>query len=256
MVRGAYFVPSMTYENAPFRTLNHDVIMKQPNTPYVTPVSPMTPNTDIPGEQEQDEEEKSTPALPHRHMETTAIGNHSGMRKYYENRFWAIKQKACREIAKAWVKTVHPKKQATNPYNGGKDAGALGLVKKSKEAHDLKKPKWWPVREEWWPEGEECLHVEPDHQPKWSRICLLLKIIEKCGDEDGPAPPENGEITRIKVSVAQLEASANEIRNTYLDDDGARLLDEIYIMKHKELKVLRGEIGKRKSLGIPDHHCR
>ena len=222
-----------------------------PNTIYKTPVSLKTPSSDDNGDDEETEEgeEDGMLALPGRTMRTTSIGDLNGLNKFYKNRFWVIKQKACREIAKAWVKTIHPKKQATNPYNGGREANKLCLNKKSQEAHELRKPKWWPNH-------PDCPHVEPDHQQRPGRIILLQTILKHCGDEDGPAPPEGGEIIRIKVSIAQLEASTNEIKAKHLGDDGAKLLDEIYTMKNKELQVLRGEIGKHQTQEVTEHCCR
>ncbi|KAI9807280.1 MAG: hypothetical protein M1833_000023 [Piccolia ochrophora] len=72
--------------------------------------------------------------------------------KFYYNVLDAIQQLNCRNVAKQWIKTIHPKKQATHPYNS-KD-GAV--------------PDWWP---------EDVRHKEPDHIYKIPRLKLLLQIL-------------------------------------------------------------------------------
>lgn len=65
---------------------------------------------------------------------------------FYEQRFKNCQQAACKLIAKAWIKTIEPKKQSTHPYTG----------------KDEKAPDWWPQP---WGEGQEnrVRHKEPDH---------------------------------------------------------------------------------------------
>ncbi len=77
------------------------------------------------------------------------IGDEEAVRRFYESRFMAMQQTACKEIAKAFVKIIAPKKQAKNPYTGGLDTA----------------PDWWP--EKCGPDGKkEMRHVEPDHLHK------------------------------------------------------------------------------------------
>jgi hypothetical protein len=65
---------------------------------------------------------------------------------FYESSFKNIQQTACKEIAKAFIRVICPKKQRNHPYTKGWDA----------------RPDWWP---EFTPE-EKARHIEPDHQLK------------------------------------------------------------------------------------------
>lgn len=68
--------------------------------------------------------------------------------KWFYDAFTAIQQVNCRVIAKEWIKTIHPKKQSTHPYNG-KDP-RTGV----KGDPDATRPHWWP---------KDVQHREPDH---------------------------------------------------------------------------------------------
>lgn len=69
-------------------------------------------------------------------------------RKWFYNAFRAVQQQACRTIAKEWIKTIHPKKQSTHPYNGkNPKTGEKGDPSSTK-------PPYWPVN---------VKHKEPDH---------------------------------------------------------------------------------------------
>jgi hypothetical protein len=78
------------------------------------------------------------------------IGNANAVLDFYHHRFKCLQQTACREIAKAFIKVIAPKKQATNPYMKRDDSA----------------PDWWPK-----PSGpgekDKVRHIEPDHQ--WKR---------------------------------------------------------------------------------------
>jgi hypothetical protein len=74
------------------------------------------------------------------------IGDAEAVERFYETRLKAVQQTACKELAKAFVKIIAPKKQARNPYTGGLDTA----------------PDWWPKR--CGPAGkDEVRHREPDH---------------------------------------------------------------------------------------------
>jgi hypothetical protein len=66
--------------------------------------------------------------------------------EFYDRGFKYNRQTACREIAKAFIKLIAPKKQTNNPYLKGD-----GIA-----------PDWWP--KPWGPgEKDKARHVEPDH---------------------------------------------------------------------------------------------
>lgn len=68
--------------------------------------------------------------------------------KWFSDAFRAVQQVSCRVIAKEWIKTIHPKKQSTHPYNGKNPrTGDRGDP-------ELTKPPYWP---------KDVIHKEPDH---------------------------------------------------------------------------------------------
>lgn len=71
-------------------------------------------------------------------MKSVRIGDEEAISSLYRTNLYLMQQLACRNIAKAWVKTTQPRKQSIYPYRGG--------------------PKTAPL---WWPENVP--HVEPDH---------------------------------------------------------------------------------------------
>jgi hypothetical protein len=89
---------------------------------------------------------------------TLEIGDEEAVSEFYDHRFKSVQQTACKEIAKAFVKLVAPKKQANNPYTGG----------------DSTLPDWWPGN--WGPgEKDKTRHVEPDHL--WKRgLCSVPSL--------------------------------------------------------------------------------
>ena len=68
--------------------------------------------------------------------------------KWFNDAFRAVQQVSCRIIAKEWIKTIHPKKQSTHPYNGKNPrTGERGDPSSTK-------PPYWP---------RDVIHKEPDH---------------------------------------------------------------------------------------------
>jgi len=86
--------------------------------------------------------------------QTIKISDGAALEKFYTTRFIQMQQIPCKVINKAWVKIVQPRKQAHNPYNGGKVASSAGQA----GCGHLTKPDWWP--------REGCRHREPDHIQK------------------------------------------------------------------------------------------
>jgi hypothetical protein len=67
--------------------------------------------------------------------------------------FKACLQRACKGIAKAWIKAVEPMKQSNHPYAGS----------------DEKAPDWWPKRDGL----DKIRHKEPDHLFKRGQSKLI-----------------------------------------------------------------------------------
>jgi len=70
--------------------------------------------------------------------------------QFYRNCFKHIQQRACRNLACAWIHAIHPRKSVECPYNGAKAArDAEELAGASGQAigvhgGELTRPKWWP----------------------------------------------------------------------------------------------------------------
>ena len=86
------------------------------------------------------------------------IGDKVAVDDAYVSAFESAQQIPCKQIAKAWIKAIEPKKQSRFPYNGGdyKDL-AIRLYGKKHQGF-ITTPGWWP------PAG--CPHTEPDHIKK------------------------------------------------------------------------------------------
>lgn len=67
---------------------------------------------------------------------------------WFADAFRAVQQLSCRAIAKEWIRTVHPTKQRTHPYNGKNPKS------KQWEGSDATRPPYWPI---------DVVHKEPDH---------------------------------------------------------------------------------------------
>ncbi|RPA87353.1 hypothetical protein BJ508DRAFT_410862 [Ascobolus immersus RN42] len=80
------------------------------------------------------------------------ISNTDDVTAYYETRLGQLQQTQCKEISKAWIRVVEPKKMARHPYKSAEKS----------------KPSWWPA---------DIRHKEPDHLRKPERIPLLVAIL-------------------------------------------------------------------------------
>lgn len=78
--------------------------------------------------------------------------------QWFRTAFLAIQQQACRLIAKEWIKTIHPKKQSTHPYNGN--------FPRNQQADPQK------TRPPYWPSG--LLHREPDHIDRDGKFEMII----------------------------------------------------------------------------------
>ena len=88
------------------------------------------------------------------------------VRPWYEKVFRSMRQVACKDIVKAWIRYCHPKKQTTHPYNGGKD---LEEIERSMNEHGYaghnSMPWYWPSDIGWKDKSVRvgARHREPDH---------------------------------------------------------------------------------------------
>lgn len=71
------------------------------------------------------------------------IGDTEKVISYYESALKRFQQLNCRNIAKAFIKAIEPRKQVKHPYNGGRSGDP-----------EMTKPGWWPPG---------VIHKEPDH---------------------------------------------------------------------------------------------
>lgn len=79
------------------------------------------------------------------------ISNTDDVTAYYETRLGQLQQTQCKEISKAWIRVVEPKKMARHPYKSAEKS----------------KPSWWPA---------EIRHKEPDHLRKPGEIALKIHL--------------------------------------------------------------------------------
>lgn len=102
---------------------------------------------------------EETPSCASVDMVGLEIGDTPKVLDYYERSLKHFQQLNCRQIAKAFIKFIEPRKQVKHPYNGGKPAPGAPPGKKGDP--EKTKPEWWPA---------EVVHKEPDHLRK-DRTC-------------------------------------------------------------------------------------
>lgn len=86
---------------------------------------------------------------------------------YYRLMFMELRQKGCNKLLVTWLRSAHPKKQASNPYNGGAGADRLPGYDKLNKGRDTV-PEYWLHQDDWRnPASTGCRHREPDHIKKW-----------------------------------------------------------------------------------------
>ncbi|KAL1839175.1 hypothetical protein VTJ49DRAFT_1794 [Mycothermus thermophilus] len=155
------------------------------------------------------------------------IGDSDAVLSFYEASFKNIQQTACKEIAKAFIKVICPKKQVAHPYTQG-----------------------WEKRPDWWPEptaDEKARHIEPDHQLKKERIYVLKHMLRLIVNPEDTRPES---IRRLgSITVAKLETAAMEALSAWFTDprkpQNARkrpLVKELFRVAKMEERYKRGEI--------------
>jgi len=93
--------------------------------------------------------EDSIPKIPVQSKRGIEIGDEEGVYAFYDQRLRFCQQTACKTIAKAWIKTVEPRKQSAHPYTRGIES----------------RPDWWPRTFVKFGTDVvyEMRHREPDH---------------------------------------------------------------------------------------------
>lgn len=153
------------------------------------------------------------------------IGNEEKIEAYYESAFRAFQQINCRQVAKAYIKIIEPRKQVKHPYNGGRGApGEKGDPEKTK-------PDWWPAG---------VIHREPDHLKKPERIRLLVHIFRKLGKTHG-------------ITADKLEEAGRDAQRQIKPRERLDILDEIYKVRRAEECYERGEAGRHIHIHIHIH---
>ncbi|KAK2732632.1 hypothetical protein FQN57_002593 [Myotisia sp. PD_48] len=142
------------------------------------------------------------------------IDDEKEVNRFYKKSFEAFQQKNCRQIAKAYIKMIEPRKQVKHPYNGRWGGpGEKGDPEKTK-------PNWWPAG---------VVHREPDHLKKPERIRLLIHIFRKL--------LESHDITADK-----LEEAGQDTLRQIKPRERLGIMDEIYRVRRIEESYERGEI--------------
>lgn len=172
--------------------------------------------------------EDDEPSMPTSNRTPLMIGDSDAVWNFYEQRFKACQQTACKLIAKAWVKAVEPKKQSTHPYTGS----------------DEKAPEWWP--KPWGPtKDDKVRHKEPDHLYKRERVHLLAHILRLVVE---PNEKQHPDIRKLNLNVAKLEDATWEALSTFFMENKANALkrhhlNEIFKVATSEQKHRNDEIG-------------
>ncbi|QSS63931.1 hypothetical protein I7I51_00992 [Histoplasma capsulatum] len=135
------------------------------------------------------------------------IGDEDRVIAYYAEAFKAFQQLNCRQIAKAYIKAIEPRKQARHPYNGGKVAPG------EERDPEKTKPSWWPAG---------VIHKEPDHLKKIDRIKLLIHILRNLRQARG-------------MTVRKLREAGEDVQQRRLKPrEKSAVLEEIYRVREME----------------------
>ncbi|KAF4152687.1 hypothetical protein CNMCM6069_001789 [Aspergillus lentulus] len=160
---------------------------------------------------------EETPACGSVDMVGLEIGDTPKVLDYYERSLKHFQQLNCRQIAKAFIKFIEPRKQVKHPYNGGKPPAGAPPGKKGDP--EKTKPEWWPA---------DVVHKEPDHLRKDQRLSLLIHIIRKLG--------------RFGITTDQLQEIAHDCKRQLRGPHRLQILDEVFRVRRMEERYERGEV--------------
>ncbi|KAA8641845.1 uncharacterized protein ATNIH1004_010784 [Aspergillus tanneri] len=188
-----------------------------PRHPKRRRASPQEPGANVDFSDAGDELPPPPPSLPSQNMVALEIGNNDKVQEYYENALKHFQQINCRQIAKAFIKFIEPRKQVKHPYNGGKPRGRG--AKGEKGDPEKTKPEWWP---------KDVIHREPDHLRKNERVRLLIHIMRK--------------LSNIGITPLKLREVAYDSKRQLKETRKIEILDEILRVRRMEERYERGEI--------------
>ncbi|EEH49732.2 uncharacterized protein PADG_05811 [Paracoccidioides brasiliensis Pb18] len=200
---------------------------KSKRAQYLSPLSPMPPQKRqrledaINGLSVGNDDKKSENQRAHGIW--MSVGNEEEMLAFYSEFFKAFQQINCRQIAKAYIKFIEPRKQAKHPYNGGR-AGP----------EDTRDPE--KTKPDWWPPG--VIHKEPDHLKKIPRVNLLIHIFRNLRKSHG-------------ITSQKLKAAGAEAQKQCRPGEKAAILNEIYRVREIEERYERGEIDADHIIYVP-----
>lgn len=158
------------------------------------------------------------------------IGDAEEVGEFYALRFRNLQQNACKIVAKGWVRKFEPRKQTNHPYTKG----------------DPMAPDWWP--KPWGPGRDDRVpHKEPDHLLKKHRVNLLVHMLRLVTE---PKESQHPDIRNFNLTVAALEADANETLSSFFSERGNNeknlakkpFLKELMKVARHEEQYKRGEI--------------
>ncbi|EDP47809.1 conserved hypothetical protein [Aspergillus fumigatus A1163] len=160
---------------------------------------------------------EETPSCGSVDMVGLEIGDTPKVLDYYERSLKLFRQYNCRQIAKAFIRFIEPRKQVKHPYNGGKPPAGAPPGKRGDP--EKTKPEWWPA---------DVVHKEPDHLRKDQRLSLLIHIIRKLG--------------RFGITTDQLQEIAHDCKRRLSGPDRLQILDEVFGVRRIEERYERGEV--------------
>ncbi|KAJ5134378.1 hypothetical protein N7526_005743 [Penicillium atrosanguineum] len=138
------------------------------------------------------------------------VGDTQKVTSYYESALKHFQQLNCRMVAKAFIKFIEPRKQASR--RRVPPPGSTGDPEKTKP--------------EWWPPG--VMHKEPDHLRKEYRIELLLHIIRKLGGHG--------------ITADKLKEVAGDTKRSLKHPSHVEIIFEILRVRKMEERFERGEV--------------
>lgn len=101
---------------------------------------------------------------------TIAVSDRDKLMEFYKSRLNLIQEVCMRNVLKAWIKEIVPKKQKHHPYNGGKKKEEGKREYGEKNPGGVTRPDWWP---------EDIRHHGPDHlhKPGLFRQCFVIILL-------------------------------------------------------------------------------